>query len=710
MDTAESVSKGCFAYKGKKRITKPSDYFPVKDNTGKQRHEVYQEMWECVDTEIQIMQSNLNSNIFEELLSFVENSHTQGTTIRNTSVKEIPTAALITGVNTPDHAVMFSNMVSLMKERVTPLITTLRSKDCPALKNMLTKAISQLTSNPDLGLDDEDDEIIQTVVNKKNLLCNMSTLVNWYKDKYINQKPSSPKKRRSKSGLAEDIDYHPPLVIVLEDMESFSPHILQDFITICSNYIEELPLVLVFGIATSVSAVHRLLPNSASSLLCMDKFQAPPSSDYLTQVINKVLFTSTHPFKLGPKVFHLLLDLFLYHDFSVINFVKGLQFCMLDHYYSNSLAHLCCQETDVTATVKKLHESDLDKLRQIPTFNRYMNECSSEEKTKLIQDSKFTKLRVTELLQQLHDYHKAFFPVLNLLHTLSCKLPKHPLGKQLRELYSICIECTLVESDVYKEACDLLRLLSKEELIGLIREGISLLTEEILPHELDMLPAQLESILTRFNDLDAETEHIPEEDAEEESKDAVALPKKTDLHNLRKTLQELEKKKKRLSPYAKLREESVNELDHIFRKYLKCPTSIPLYELLYYNSVSVIKHHINASPRAAIQRALSCPHHYLQCECCKGDVGSILSTMPDVCIVYKLHLECGQLINLYDWLQAFVTVVTSEDEENETNTKKPDQVLQARFIRAVSELQFLGFVKPTKRKTDHVARLTWGGC
>ena len=35
---------------------------------------------------------------------------------------------------------------------------------------------------------------------------------------------------------------------------------------------------------------------------------------------------------------------------------------------------------------------------------------------------------------------------------------------------------------------------------------------------------------------------------------------------------------------------------------------------------------------------------------------------------------------------------------------------RARFIRAVSELQFLGFVKPTKRKTDHVARLTWGGC
>ena len=27
------------------------------------------------------------------------------------------------------------------------------------------------------------------------------------------------------------------------------------------------------------------------------------------------------------------------------------------------------------------------------------------------------------------------------------------------------------------------------------------------------------------------------------------------------------------------------------------------------------------------------------------------ANMPDVCIAYQLHLECGRLINLYDWLQ-----------------------------------------------------------
>jgi len=29
------------------------------------------------------------------------------------------------------------------------------------------------------------------------------------------------------------------------------------------------------------------------------------------------------------------------------------------------------------------------------------------------------------------------------------------------------------------------------------------------------------------------------------------------------------------------------------------------------------------------------------------------ANMPDICIVYQLHLECGRLINLYDWLQVW---------------------------------------------------------
>jgi origin recognition complex subunit 3 len=49
--------------------------------------------------------------------------------------------------------------------------------------------------------------------------------------------------------------------------------------------------------------------------------------------------------------------------------------------------------------------------------------------------------------------------------------------------------------------------------------------------------------------------------------------------------------------------------------------------------------------------------------------------------------------------------------EEEEDALRPEDVplsVQARFARAVTELQFLGLVKPTKRKVDHVQRLTWG--
>ena len=59
-----------------------------------------------------------------------------------------------------------------------------------------------------------------------------------------------------------------------------------------SNHLYHLPLVLVFGIATAVTTVHRLLPSGVSSLMCIEKFQSPPSSDYLTRVVQKVRGTT----------------------------------------------------------------------------------------------------------------------------------------------------------------------------------------------------------------------------------------------------------------------------------------------------------------------------------------------------------------------------------------------------------------------------------
>lgn len=35
----------------------------------------------------------------------------------------------------------------------------------------------------------------------------------------------------------------------------------------------------------------------------------------------------------------------------------------------------------------------------------------------------------------------------------------------------------------------------------------------------------------------------------------------------------------------------------------------------------------------------------------KTEDGTVSNAAPHICVAYKLHLECGRLINLCDWLE-----------------------------------------------------------
>ncbi|XP_070190846.1 origin recognition complex subunit 3-like [Littorina saxatilis] len=700
MNIAESVSRGCFPFKakGKKRVARAEDYLPTKNGNAPLQYEVFQHVWEAVDTEIQILRSDLNSKMFEDLLVFVGDGHRR--VQRQGSVREIPAAALITGVNTPDHGVMFSNLAVMLRERVTPLVATLRSKDCTSVKALLSKLLAQLLSQPELAsLDDEDDSSTAT-----SSLCSMATLVKHYESfsKNVQSPRKSPTKKRR---MTSDCATAPPVTIILEDTESFSAAILQDFVVTCSNYLDRLPLVLVLGIATSVTAVHRLLPTAVSSLLCMEKFQAPPSTQYLTLLIDKILMTNKFPFKLGPKVFQLLLDMFLCHHFSVINFISAFQYCMMEHYTHNPLSQFCCPTEMIAQVVKQLTNDDVHRLQRLPSVMRHIEKLPAKDLVNVLQNEESFKKLVQSLLEQNSTVQRRSTAILQLLHALTSHLPTRPLGKQIRELYSMCLESDIEDTEGFEKAFELLGLTARDELTGLVTECTSHMTDTDDPVLKDVCK-KLSRFIHRLDHLEEEqVQETPDVSVEQED---LKL-QRTDLRSLQKKLQELGKKKK-MTPYEIVRQELLSYVTEIVSTYLLKTESVVLYEILYYDDLTTVRHHLNAAPRSAIHLGLSHPAHYLQCECCAVGDNGISHTMPDVCIAYKLHLECGQLINLYDWLQAFASILTSENQENKKKASKPDRVLQARFIQAVSELQFLGFIKPTKRKTDHVARLTWGGC
>lgn len=58
----------------------------------------------------------------------------------------------------------------------------------------------------------------------------------------------------------------------------------------------------------------------------------------------------------------------------------------------------------------------------------------------------------------------------------------------------------------------------------------------------------------------------------------------------------------------------------------------------------------------------------LQCNCCElSHAGQLLPSMPDLAIVYKLLSECGQQVNIYDWLVAFSSIVGANAENDDAN-------------------------------------------
>uniref|UniRef100_A0A4W3ITI3 Origin recognition complex subunit 3 n=1 Tax=Callorhinchus milii TaxID=7868 RepID=A0A4W3ITI3_CALMI len=651
--------------------------------------------WE--HTASQALQDNLNKKMFGSLLSFIKNSHSD---LQSKSkswsyqmrCSEIPTAALVLGVNVPDHEMTFQKLSDLLQESLTPYVVCLQGKDFTAVKQVLQTVLVHLIGRR--VYDDEDEEDVFSVdFSQKKIFCSMASLCGWYRaETQVTRKSSSPQYEQS-----------PPVVIIFKDLESFLPKVLQDFLVICSNYIQQLPLILIFGIATSSVALHRMLPQSVSSLLCIELFQSLSCTEHLAAVIDKLILTTKFPFKLSGKVLRVLTSIFLYHDFSVRNFIKGFQLSLLEHFYSQPLSLLCCALNEANARVQDLTHDDCELIRQVPSFMRYVESQDPEKQVELLTKDHYLKDTVRKLLNDLHVYHENYLPVLKCLHILTTSLPKYPLGKQIRDLHSTCLEKEVWETEDYSSAFQLFGMMAKDELVSLLTRCLDVLKSSEQDNLEDSVQ-KLEELLTRFQNLDSK------EGEEEATTTQKSLQRKTNLYQLQKAETMLILAVQRCTFF------------HLFliivyfcffcRDYLLPPETQPLHEVTYFSAASTLRRHLNAAPRNALQTALNNPYYYLQNEILKSETGTIPNTAPDICIVYKLHLECGRLINLYDWLQAFAMVVNAaEGNDPDTQVGKPvDKILHARFIRAVSELEFLGFVKPTKRKTDHVARLTWGGC
>ncbi|XP_060139982.1 origin recognition complex subunit 3 isoform X4 [Globicephala melas] len=680
-----SVSKGCFVFKPdfkKRKISVPiEDYFNKGKNESedsKLRFETYQLIWQQMKSETERLQEELNKNLFDSLIEFLQKSHSGfqknsrdwGCQIK---LREIPTAALVLGVNVTDHDLTFRSLTEVLQNNVTPYVVSLQAKDCPDMKHFLQKLASQLM---DCNVDVQSKEKESVQVTQKKIHYSMDSLSTWYMS--VTQKTDVKMPRKKRTPLSQW--QSPPVVLILKDMESFTTKVLQDFIIISSQHLHEFPLILIFGIATSPVVVHRMLPHAVSSLLCIELFQSLSCKEHLTTVLDKLLLTTQFPFKLSEKVLQVLTNIFLYHDFSIQNFIKGLQLSLLEHFYSQPLSVLCCNLPEAKRRINFLSDNQCENIRRLPSFRRYVEKQASEKQVALLTNERFLKEETQSLLENLHVYHTNYFLVLRCLHQFTSSLPKYPLGRQIRELYCTCLEKNIRDSEEYASALQLLRMLAKDELMAMLQKCFKVFKSSS-EKQLGNTAKRIEEFLAQFQSLDAEAKEEEEDTSESQSKGL----QKTDLYHLQKSLlemKELRRASKRQTKFEVLREQLVSFIDSLAREYLLLPETQPLHEVLYFSAAHTLRQHLNAAPRIALHTALNNPYYYLKNEALRSEEGCIPNVAPDICIAYKLHLECSRLINLVDWSEAFATVVTAAEkmDANSVTSEERNEIIQSLFF------------------------------
>ncbi|KAG6830996.1 hypothetical protein H0H92_013468 [Tricholoma furcatifolium] len=165
---------------------------------------------------------------------------------------------------------------------------------------------------------------------------------------------------------------------------------------------------------------------------------------------------------------------------------------------------------------------------------------------------------------------------------------------------------------------------------------------------------------------------------------------------------------------------------------------LPLWDIWYTGASPFPVDLINPSMRATVVAGLLYPRDFAASSDDKdkeqGDPP--LWELPDTSILFHRYLDSGKMINIYDWFTSFQLELETQKEELgkqvqaksrpsspkkrggkgkakvvEKDTETEDDVerwqleLQARFMRAMQELDYLGFLKHTGRKADHVQRI-----
>ncbi|KAF8242366.1 hypothetical protein K440DRAFT_590933 [Wilcoxina mikolae CBS 423.85] len=677
------TSKG----KGKELSKAPEEQclFPTlldgreKEETIKLRWDTYHRLWADQERRTKFILDSFNQKTLDDVSGFVASAQPEKYD------GKIPTALVLTGPNIASHAPLFVQFKSRIRDldRAGPVVV-LTSKDALNLKGVLKKLIKDATEQEE-GMSNEDEELILGKKGAKLLNYDLQILQNW-------------------CGL------HPgqKVVVAIQDTEAFDSTILADLISLFNAYLDRIPFVLLLGIATSLDIFHEKLPKATIRMMQGDKFDVERAEECLAQVFNDAVLGDKSILRLGSSVCDLLMERQRNHTQSIQTFIAALKYAYMSHFYANPLSIILGFLDDAEGLSTVLSDEHIEAIRTLPSFRRYieskLEDRDSKEVRALINDNSYLRSFVATSTAKCHSYAIQVGNAVEILEfSRSCLSSSSSPRTPRYELFPRVLTGELhAESPMIRELLLSIKKMNSTSLLHLI----SALSTTVMASKLNSVKSEVEELASETSVLTSEF------DVTSSSLRSTAVSKKIQLNAHKSGLT------KNDTLYSQLVQKVYDIFLEYFSDTLESIEYVFLHEVFFYDLVSPHKDVFAPRARATVERALSRPADYLGCKCCEltqeekeaGEDGTMKGSHPPTCIVYQLYLEGGALINGFDLWSAFKSVINGEDaDEDETREKMDEATAQALFCRSVAEMKFLGFVKQTRKRVDHLQKLAWKG-
>ncbi|EGG01590.1 uncharacterized protein MELLADRAFT_117765 [Melampsora larici-populina 98AG31] len=486
----------------------------------------------------------------------------------------------------------------------------------------------------------------------------------------------------------------PKIVFIVEDFEAFNSAVFEELVLVLSGLLGTIPVMMVLSLTTSVDALHSLLHRTLIVRLQVTPFAVHMGDQGINLLIQNLIFNPEMEFDLSPGVIR---SLFLAHEQlnnSIDNVISKLQFIHLSYFHTNPLVAFfdAAQSRILEAEeYSDLIDGDLSFIgRQLSLTSSWQTKLQNIQHD--LSLGKSTSLTMSEtdpssvidpspesmLSALVTSYRERSSRILasarafELLRTLAAHWPEKERTTEwlLYHLYQAQLR------DYSAELCRLLRHSNDD--------SVSKLIPSLLAH-LEGSNEETEPYLSLLNLLSSLADVVNH---------GIRGEARAHLVNTHEPHMGITSLVEADRSFSRLLGEISESLSSFFKSSFGSTARVIMREAWTFDDERLLKEVFHPSYGESLIKDLE--NH------------------PDLEIgrLYELYKESGgRRINLADWIGAFGDGPTNPSGKSKGKGKgkgvQKRRKTEARFLRGVGGLGFMGFVGIEKRKAEHVARMVW---